>query len=160
MIFVTVGSSLPFDRLIRAVDAAAPAVDDEFFAQIGDGTYEPTNFSFARLLDNEEFASRVEGADVVIGHAGMGTISTALAHGKALIAMPRLPEHGELVNDHQRATVRHFVADGHLLAADDETDLVALIEEARSFRPVPRVAQPEIIAAHIGDLLTSRADRS
>ena len=44
MIFVTIGSMFPFDRLIRVMDgwaAANPGV--ETLAQIGDGAYEPAH---------------------------------------------------------------------------------------------------------------------
>lgn len=41
MIFVTVGTQLPFDRLIEMVDEAAPELDQEIFAQTGSGKYIP-----------------------------------------------------------------------------------------------------------------------
>jgi UDP-N-acetylglucosamine transferase subunit ALG13 len=46
MIFLTVGTQFPFDRLVRAVDEAFDngAIDEEVFAQIGETSYRPRNF--------------------------------------------------------------------------------------------------------------------
>lgn len=41
MIFVAVGTQLPFDRLIRTVDRWAQSSGEPGVAQIADGTYQP-----------------------------------------------------------------------------------------------------------------------
>ena len=61
MIFVTIGSMFPFDRLIRAMDAwaAERAPETELLAQIGAGAYEPRNMPWVRRLDQADFARTV-----------------------------------------------------------------------------------------------------
>lgn len=159
MIFVTVGSSYPFDRLIRAVDGIAQQLPEPMFAQIGDGGYEPKHMPFARLLDKEAFDRHLREATMVIGHAGIGTISQVLALDKPLLAVPRLSELGELVNNHQMATAQHFEAGGHVLVARQHDALLPLVERLRSFKPKSRRVQPELVAQRIGNLLRSMGSR-
>jgi hypothetical protein len=47
VIFVTVGTQLPFDRLIEAIDAIAPSLNEPIFAQTGKSTYGPRNIEWS-----------------------------------------------------------------------------------------------------------------
>jgi UDP-N-acetylglucosamine transferase subunit ALG13 len=106
MIFATVGTQLPFDRLVRALDAwARDNADVEIFAQIGSATFEPDHLSWANEVDPREFKTRITACNTVVAHAGMGTIITAIELGKRVIVMPRRADLGEHRNDHQLATV-------------------------------------------------------
>lgn len=141
MFFVTVGRTLPFDRLIRLVDEAVglgwiPAAD--VLAQIGDGRYVPKNLNYQRFLSPEDCARTFDAATAIIGHAGVGTIMQALQRNKVLIAVPRRPEQGECVDDHQVQTARVFAAQGHVLTADNVETLAESLRAAPSFVPRPR----------------------
>ena len=77
MIFVTIGTLLPFDRLIRLVDGLAPSLPERpFFAQIGKGAYEPRNMDYARHLAPSAFGDKVRQASLIVAHAGMGSVIT------------------------------------------------------------------------------------
>ena len=157
MIFLTVGTQFPFDRLVRAVDDFCDEheLDEEVFAQIGDGTYKPRHFETAASLDKATFDDHVERSSAIIGHAGMGTITLALEHGKPLLAMPRLKKYGEVVNDHQVGLAEEFEALGHILVARDPGELAARLPQLRSFTPQRRVASPEAVAERIGGFIQS-----
>ncbi len=154
MIFLTTGTQIPFDRLVRAMDAwvaARPAPAPEVFGQVllgKTGSHAPRNFDWAERLDPERYAALFARADVVVAHAGMGTILTALTGGKPLVVMPRRAALGEHRNDHQIATANRLRGRAGLHVADDETALPgcldrALAEARRPDRPViPPVADP------------------
>ena len=76
MIFVTIGSMFPFDRMIRAMDAWAGGAGqgEEVLAQIGDGAFEPRHMTWVRRLDRPDYA-----AAVALALAGDLTQSRALA---------------------------------------------------------------------------------
>src|SRR6185437_14262456 len=79
MIFVTVGTQGRFDRLIRTVDQWAGAKGGaDVFAQTGPSDYHCEHVRAERFIDPTDFRKRVEAASVVISHAGMGSIITAL----------------------------------------------------------------------------------
>ena len=124
MILVTVGGQVAFDRMIRAVDAWAEDCDrDDVFFQIHDGAYEPQRGSWARTLPAVEFQERLLEASAIVAHAGMGTILTALEHGKPVLVLPRRAALGEQRNDHQLATAEHFQKRGDVRVAMTEDDL-------------------------------------
>ena len=123
MIFVTVGEQLPFDRLIRAIDQWAEQQHHKIFAQIGNSSYKPIHFEYKKFLDTQEFRQRLQEARVVVAHAGMGTIISALELGTPIIVMPRRAALGEHRNDHQLATAKRFQALQYVTVANDEKEL-------------------------------------
>jgi UDP-N-acetylglucosamine transferase subunit ALG13 len=123
MIFVTVGEQLPFDRLIRTVDEWAGPSKKEVFAQIGRSAYKPQHISYKNFLTPEEFKENLLAADIVVAHAGMGTIITALELGKPILIMPRQTKFGEVRNDHQLATAKRFSALNYISIALDEIEM-------------------------------------
>lgn len=128
MIFVAVGTQGSFDRLIRPIDAWAIENDrDDVFAQIGRDAWHPSRVKWAEQLDAPEFRRCVERAELVIAHAGMGTILTAIELGKPVLVMPRRAALGEQRNDHQVATARKLGELGLVAVADDERELATCL---------------------------------
>lgn len=129
MIFVTVGGQLPFDRLVRAVDEWAKEQErDDVFAQIGASDDPPEHIRWARFLSPPEFKEKAREADVIIAHAGMGSILTALELGKPIVVMPRRANLGEHRNDHQSATVKHLHSGVDVAVASDEHELAGFLD--------------------------------
>lgn len=125
MIFVTVGTQLPFDRMIRAVDAwAAGEGRNDVFAQVGNTTYRPEHIACKAMLEPNEFYETLASASLIISHAGMGSIISAIELGKPIIVVPRKAALGEHRNDHQLATARSFQKSSRVTVAFDETELV------------------------------------
>lgn len=104
MIFVTVGTQLPFTRLIDAMDEIAGRLDEEIIAQTGPGEGNWSNLDCRKNLEPEEFGKLFSAARVIVAHAGIGTILSARSRRKPLILLPRRFSFGEHRNDHQMAT--------------------------------------------------------
>jgi UDP-N-acetylglucosamine transferase subunit ALG13 len=155
MIFLTVGTSFPFDRLVQAMDehVSQGRIDPDIFAQVGKGGYRPRNFESVETLDKGRFDEYFEKAEAVIAHAGMGTITMALERHKPILVMPRLKKYRELVNDHQLATAKHFEQLGHVIAAYDINELPEKLNLLKSFQPAPRGSQVDKVAERIGTFL-------
>jgi UDP-N-acetylglucosamine transferase subunit ALG13 len=149
VIFVTVGHQMPFDRMVRCVDAWAGLHENvEVFAQIGHTAYRPENLPSAVALPPEEFVDRMRDADAVVAHAGMGTILTALEFGKPILVMPRRAVFRETRNDHQLHTARCLEAQGRVHVAYDPDQLrtgLDRLHDLRGSRPVPAVASAALI---------------
>ena len=160
MIFLTVGTQFPFDRLVKSVDQAFDGrlINEEIFAQIGETSYKPLNFESVVSLEKNVFDKRLREASSVISHAGMGTITMALKNHKPLLVMPRLKRYKEHVNDHQVATARKFEELGHILAVYDAKDLPNGIRKLKNFVPRERKANPEAVADRIHRFLNSLQD--
>ena len=161
MIFLTVGTQFPFDRLVQAVDQAFKKgqFNEEICAQIGESSYQPRHFSAVSCMEKHLFDKRLHEASAIISHAGMGTISMALEKGKPLLVMPRLKKYGEVVNDHQVAIARKFEELGHILVAYDADELPEKIQRLKTFVLTERTSHPEAVAERISTFLSGIADR-
>ncbi len=124
MIFATVGTQLPFDRLVVTLDCWAKQHPEiEVFAQTGTSGYTPESMQWSRHLKPAEFEQRLNQASVIVSHAGIGSIISALQIGKPIIIMPRQAQFGEHRNDHQLATAQRFQNMQLVRVAVDEADL-------------------------------------
>jgi len=110
-VFATVGTQLPFDRLLMAVnDWAALNPDVAVQAQTGRTTARLAHMTCAASLDQAAFAAAFATARLIVSHAGMGTILSAAELGKPILLMPRRAAHGEHRNDHQLDTAARMAA--------------------------------------------------
>jgi UDP-N-acetylglucosamine transferase subunit ALG13 len=139
VIFVTIGSMFPFDRLVRAMDAwAAMQAGREMLAQIGDGRFEPAHMRWVRRLERADYLATVARAELVVAHAGVGSVATAGEFGKPIVVLPRRGRLGEHTSDHQRETATWLKAKAGVFVADTEAELAARLAEALAAAAGPR----------------------
>jgi UDP-N-acetylglucosamine transferase subunit ALG13 len=135
VIFVTIGSMFPFDRLVQCVDRIAQRMPQEtFFAQIGDGAYEPKHMEFARLLSRRDFMEKLRSAKLMVAHAGMGSVISALEIGTPIVMLPRRAGLAEVNTDHQLATAHWLQGRPNLHVCFEDEDLGRVIGEALQAR--------------------------
>ena len=140
MIFVTVGTDQPFDRLVRAVDQWARENNrTDVFAQIGETKAPPTFIAYSKFIEPPEYAQRFASASIVVSHAGMGTILSALRWEKPILVMPRVASLGEHRNEHQLATARHLSALGKVNVAIDEIELRTRLDQLGNLKPKDKI---------------------
>lgn len=101
-LFITLGTIRPyrFDALVDAVLSTGLA-DDRTVWQLGATTREGLPGTAVTQLGNAEFAQCAEAADVVITHAGIGTLLNLLEAGIYPVVVPRRAYRHEHVDDHQ-----------------------------------------------------------
>lgn len=102
--FLAVGTHHePFDRLLRmAGEAAAQGLlPSPVIAQSGASEHHPRGFEGDHWLDPDAFRRHLASAEIVIGHAGSGLVSGALAAGTRPLVLSRRSAFGEHVDDHQ-----------------------------------------------------------
>ena len=138
MILVTVGGQLPFDRLVHTVDRwASDRQRTDVFAQIGKSSSPPNHVQWERLLSPPDFQAKARESKVIIAHAGVGSILTALDLRKPIVVLPRRAHLGEHRNDHQWATVKHLSQDVGIIVAEDEDALIAKLDRLGEL-PIPK----------------------
>lgn len=151
MIFVTVGTQEPFDRLIQAIDEIFPELgDSEIIVQATLKRYKPINFKTLDFINPLEYKEIFNRADYIISHAGMGTILSAMTNEKALIIMPRLIKFGEHRNEHQLHTAQKFKSLNYINVADNEIELKNILLSNKNKKLIPsqkmgKFASPELI---------------
>jgi UDP-N-acetylglucosamine transferase subunit ALG13 len=109
--------------VIKEMDEIAGRIDEEVVMQIGETAYEPKNTRYFRFTSNEEIDRLYEDARVVVCHAGVGSILSALGHSKPVIAVPRGKKYGEHVDDHQLEIARELEMEGEIMAVYDIEEL-------------------------------------
>jgi GT2 family glycosyltransferase/UDP-N-acetylglucosamine transferase subunit ALG13 len=164
MIFLTLGTQLPFDRLTRAMDAwAAAHPETEVFGQIAElsaESYRPVHFKWVEKMPPDRYAEQCARAGLLVGHAGMGAIITALTLGKPLVIMPRRADLREHRNEHQRATAARFGDKPGITVAEDDAALHAALNRltaegaAGGGAPIPDRAPSRFTDALRGFILT------
>lgn len=152
MIFVTVGTQLHFDRLVRMVDGwAAAHPEEDVFIQTGRGGYAVQHCRAKPFTEHDEWEHYFDTAERVISHAGVGTILKSLSCAKPLIVMPRIAALGEHRNDHQRATARRFASFSNIRFVEDEPELFEALN-APPWRPNAATAPSRNLDALISEL--------
>ena len=147
MIFLTVGSELPFTRLVKAVDQwCGINKQQKVFAQIGpsgsDG-YRPINFEWEEFVSPREYHQKYNQAELIIAHAGMGSIITALEMSKPIFIRARLAALHEARNDHQVATANRFSERKGVIVADDECAIVEILDQWDNARETVEIDKVE-----------------
>jgi len=127
MIFVTCGSSpIGFKRLMRALEVL-PA--SELTVQHGPAASPPCATAYD-FLPFGRVVELMQEADLVISHAGVGSIMCALQAGHVPIVFPRLKRHGETVDDHQLELALALAERGTVLIATTPDELRVAVESA------------------------------
>lgn len=101
-LFVTLGTIKPyrFDRLVDAILASGLA-DDRTVWQLGATTRTDLPGTIYEHMGMPHFMQAARQADLVVTHAGVGTILNLLDDGICPVVVPRLKRSGEHVDDHQ-----------------------------------------------------------
>lgn len=132
MIFATVGTQLPFPRFLAVLEQVSTEYsmlrNEEMVVQSCDTDIQSGNFTSYAMLSPERFDHFFQTADIVVGHAGIGTIITARKLSKPLIIFPRRASLGEHRNDHQMATARLVKNMPGIYVAENAEELIALLK--------------------------------
>lgn len=142
MIFVTVGTQLAFDRMISTVDDWCKINSEtEVFAQIGPTELEVHHMQHQKFTTPQKANELFLNAELVVAHAGMGSVLTSLKYRKPLIIMPRKASLGEHRNDHQMATAKWLANRGGITVAWDEAELINLLNNRHSMTEAETISE-------------------
>lgn len=148
--FVSVGNAhQPFARLLDAVAACAGALPKPVVVQHGHTPFTVAGCQAEAFLPMDAFAVAVERADLLILHAGTGSVLHALAAGRVPVLMARRAHYGEIVDDHQWALAERLAAEGRAIHLRDPAALPEAAGDALRMQAAgPRgdAAEPPMVA--------------
>lgn len=119
-ILVTLGTT-KFDSLIEYIDNNISNENHNITLQIADGIYKPKNFNYFTYTDNIE-KYYIE-SDIIICHAGAGTIYRLLELNKKIIIVPNL----DRIDNHQSDISTFMSKNNFALALENYNELDALL---------------------------------
>lgn len=133
MIFVTTGTQAPFNRLIRAMEEiAGELAGEEVVAQAFGVDFVVRNMKVVEFLTPEEYKGIFSKSRLIISHAGMGTIISALRERKQIIIVPRIASLGEHRNEHQMATANKIAQLNYMPVVYNMDDLREVVLHSHS----------------------------
>lgn len=151
MVFVTVGSTdNDFRRLLIEVDRLIEKGElEDVHAQIGNSSYVPLQAESFRFAPYDKVFGMMEKADLVIAHAGTGTLNMALGLRKATIAVARRTEYGEHPDNHQVELSQLLDQQGRVIGIVDAAALESAVARLADWTPTFREsnAQTELLLA-------------
>lgn len=143
-VVVTVGTTdRDFRRLIERLVAVIPT-DAEVLWQTGASNVDGLDIDARKLVPESELVAAINAADVVVTHAGAGSLALTLQAGKVPVFVPRRARFDEQLDDHQVELARW--ADGRGLAVTAEADQVQRVH-------LEQAARLRIVTEPIGELV-------
>lgn len=161
MIFITVGTQLPFDRLLESFAEwrNSRGYSGQVVAQVGEESrFTHPEMQVVKTLSSEEYYHWFCQAQGIVSHAGMGSILSCLDHSKRGVFMPRQYALGEHRNDHQLDTAKAFNGQYPSLAfcSDKQalfTALDGLIDATTEQEPLSQPNQNSELGRRIAEYL-------
>jgi UDP-N-acetylglucosamine transferase subunit ALG13 len=91
-----------------------------------------------------EFEKLIRESDLIIAHAGVGTIFHALRSGKVPIVVPRRRHYGEIIDDHQVTLSRALSRTQRVIVVEDVALLLGAAREAMARQSAPGSSVREV----------------
>lgn len=138
MILVLLGTqNNSFHRLLEEIEKNIKdgTIKEKVIVQAGYTKYETEKMEIFDLISKEQLEQFQEQADLIITHGGVGSIITSIRKGKKVIAVPRMHQYGEHVNNHQIEIVQNFNEQGYIIGIEKVEELKQAILKAKEFEP-------------------------
>lgn len=138
MILVMLGTQKnDFSRLLKEIENCINdgIIKEQVIVQAGSTKYQTDKMQIFDLIAREDLDKKKQEARIIITHGGVGSIVGSLKMNKKIIAVPRLKQYGEHVNDHQKQIVENFDKQGYIKGVFDIKDLKQALQDIESFTP-------------------------
>jgi beta-1,4-N-acetylglucosaminyltransferase len=136
--FVTVGNGTQsFQRLFNALAKITAQLPQPIVIQAGHNTVDLPDCIVFDFVGQEQFEQLIDDHELIISHAGVGSILSALEHGRKPVVIPRRSGvYAEIINDHQIALVTELADLGlvsPILATDRLPEAILEAVQAKSY---------------------------
>ena len=138
MVLVFLGTqNNSFHRLLEKVENCIEnkVINEDVIVQAGYTKYNSDKMQIFDLIPREKLEELQKEANLIITHGGVGSIISSIEKGKKVIAVPRLHEFQEHVNNHQIEIVKNFNELGFIIGIEDVKELDIAIQKSKTFSP-------------------------
>ncbi|MEW5771875.1 MAG: glycosyltransferase [Pseudomonadota bacterium] len=133
--FVSVGNATqPFRRLLDEVARLAAALPQPVVVQHGATPFHADSCRAIPFVDMNEFEHLMASSNLLILHAGAGSVIHAVRAGKVPVVMPRRALFGEHIDDHQIEFARALAAVGRVVLAYESEQLGDAVHRAMALQ--------------------------
>ena len=138
MILVLLGTqNNSFHRLLEEIEKNIKdvTIKEEVIVQAGYTKFQSHRMRIIDFMSKEQLDKFQDEADLIITHGGVGSIISSIEKEKKVIAVPRMHEYGEHVNNHQIEIVKDFNDKGYIIGIEKVEDLKKAIIKSKEFEP-------------------------
>jgi len=156
MILVMLGTqNNSFKRLLKELDRLKEKkiIKEEIIVQAGYTKYKSDNLQIFDFIDKDKLEDYQSKANLIITHGGVGSIISSLKKGKTVIAVPRLKEYNEHVNNHQKDIVESFSNNGYIIGIKDIKELEDAYKKSKDFKPKKYIPNNSKIIKAVEDFI-------
>jgi UDP-N-acetylglucosamine transferase subunit ALG13 len=140
MTFVSVGNAKQlFRRFLNEVAVIASKLPQPVIVQHGHTPFECPICKAKAFMDMEEFSSNIKNAELLIMHAGAGSVIHAIEAGKVPVVMPRRASFGEHVNDHQVEFAEALARAGRVIMIESPEELESAVAKSLSVKEAAKL---------------------
>lgn len=127
----------PYTPLFEEMDRLAPELGEEVVQQVGNLGFSGKNSVCFTYRSDKEMAELFDAADLMVCHAGIGTIINGLDRGIPLVLVPRCTVLPDISGDQQGIVAEKIREMGRGTVVKDMCQLKEKIAEARALEPGP-----------------------
>lgn len=144
-----------FKRLLKELDRLKEKkiIKEEIIVQAGYTKYKSDNLQIFDFIDKDKLEDYQSKANLIITHGGVGSIISSLKKGKTVIAVPRLKEYNEHVNNHQKDIVESFSNNGYIIGINDIKELEDAYKKSKDFKPKKYIPNNSKIIKAVEDFI-------
>lgn len=158
MILVLLGTfTIEFKRPLIEIERLCKEgkLKEQVIVQNGHTSFQSEYLDIRPFMAPHELEELYQQADIIITHAGTGSIVRGVKLGKKVIAIPRLSSKGEHVDDHQLEILKQFSDMGYVLPWNENDNLEILLERIEQFFPKKYVSNKITIINYLKDYIDS-----
>lgn len=138
MILITLGTQdKSFKRLLDSIEKEIKkgTIKEEVIVQAGHTKFKSKNMKIFDFFKPEELDEYINNCNLLITHAGVGSILKALKKNKKIIVAARLKKYKEHTNDHQLQILNEFAKKNYIIPLYDLEKLEEALLKVKSFKP-------------------------
>lgn len=138
MILVTLGTQdKSFKRLLESIEKEIinKNIKEEVIVQAGHTKYESDKMKIFDFISPDEMNKLIKDCNLLITHAGIGSILNAIKQNKKVIVAARLKKYKEHTNDHQLQILNEFAKSNYIIPLFDLNKLDEALLKVKTFKP-------------------------
>lgn len=147
-IFVTVGTT-PFDRLIHTIDQIENS-ENKFIIQTANPKIKINNYKHFEWVEN--INQYYKWADLIICHAGAGTVYNLLEMNKTIIVVPNL----DRIDHHQKEIANYIANKNYCSVCFDVNNINSLINSIKEKKFAPYKKESFFVKEDIIDFIRKK----